>query len=81
MLILNPSKKESKVLLKLMESFFIHNAPLRLGIVFAVTSDTSKTGLNNAGIAMLNAYNYVAEAKNPYSGLSFITDVSTKFIN
>lgn len=61
-----------------MESFYIHIAPLRLGIVFAITPNLSKTGLNDAGIAMLNAFNYVAEAKNPYSGLSFITDVSEK---
>lgn len=59
-----------------MESFYIHSAPLRLGLAFAITDDKTKTGLNDPGIAMLNAFNYVAEAKNPYSGLSFMTDVS-----
>ncbi|KAL0281658.1 UNVERIFIED_CONTAM: hypothetical protein PYX00_002578 [Menopon gallinae] len=74
-LIVDPTKKEAKQLLKFMESFYIHTAPLRLGIVFGVTADTKKNGLNDAGIAILNAFNYISEVKNAYHGLSFITDV------
>lgn len=70
----NPAKKDVFPLVKLIESFYVHTAPLRLGLVFAVNS--SATGLEDAGVALLNAYNYVAEVKDPYQGLSFITDVS-----
>lgn len=75
-LIVDPSKKESKTLLKLAESFYVHTAPLRLGIVFAVPDDNTKTGLDDAAVAALNAFNYVSEVKDAYGGLSFITDVS-----
>lgn len=80
-MIVDPAKKEAKPLLKLMESFYIHTAPLRLGIVFGVTSDVKKNGLNDAGIAILNAFNYISEVKNAYHGLSFITDVRLFFQN
>lgn len=66
-------------LLKLIESFYVHTAPLRLGLVFAVNNTAS--GLEDAGVALLNTYNYIAEVKDPYQGLSFITDVSYKIIS
>lgn len=72
----NPAKKEARPLLKLAESFYVHAAPLRMGLVFAVNPDQSVTGNMDAGVALLNAFNYVSEVKDAYSGLAFITDVS-----
>ncbi|XP_054270383.1 UDP-glucose:glycoprotein glucosyltransferase-like isoform X1 [Macrosteles quadrilineatus] len=69
----DPSKRPVWPLVKLVESFYVHTAPLRLGLVFAVNN--TATGREDAGVALLNAYNYVAEVKNAYEGLSFITDV------
>jgi UDP-glucose:glycoprotein glucosyltransferase len=71
----NPAKKEARPLLKLAESFYVHAAPLRMGLVFAVNPDQSVTGNMDAGVALLNAFNYVSEVKDAYSGLAFITDV------
>ncbi|BES97993.1 udp-glucose glycoprotein [Nesidiocoris tenuis] len=69
----DPSKREVIPLIRLMQSFLIHNAPLRLGLVFAV--DGKKTGLDDSGVALLNAYNYVLENVDSAEALNFITDV------
>ncbi|XP_075236839.1 UDP-glucose-glycoprotein glucosyltransferase isoform X2 [Lycorma delicatula] len=69
----DPSSRKVWPLIKLAESFHIHAAPLRIGLVFAVNS--TATGMNNGGVALLNAFNYIAETKDPFSALSFVTDV------
>lgn len=74
-LIVDPSKKESFDLIKLAESFYIHKAPLRIGFIFAVNPDQTVNGLKDAGVACLNSFNYIAENKNAYEGLSFLTDL------
>ncbi|XP_063224607.1 UDP-glucose:glycoprotein glucosyltransferase isoform X2 [Bacillus rossius redtenbacheri] len=73
--IADPSKKEARPLLKMAESFYVHTAPLRVGVVFALTADETASGLSDPGVALLNAFNYAAEQKDPYGGLSFLTDV------
>ena len=74
-LVVDPVKKEGRSIIKLAESFFIHSAPLRIGIVLAVNSDPKLTGLDDPGVAVLNAFNYVSQRSSAYDGLSFITDL------
>lgn len=74
-LVLDPSKKEAFEVLRMAESFYIHKAPVRIGLVFAVDRDSSKTGFTEAGVAALEAFNYVSQEKSPYEGLSFLTEV------
>ena len=74
-LIVDPSKKESFDLIKLAESFYIHKAPLRIGFIFAVNPDLTVTGQQDAGVACLNSFNYIAENKDAYESLSFLTDL------
>ncbi|XP_077554205.1 UDP-glucose-glycoprotein glucosyltransferase isoform X3 [Haemaphysalis longicornis] len=73
--VVDPSKENAKEILKLCESFYVHRAPLRIGLVFAVNPDMSVTGNKDAGVAMLNAFNFISQNTVPYDGLSFITDV------
>ncbi|XP_039296318.1 UDP-glucose:glycoprotein glucosyltransferase [Nilaparvata lugens] len=70
----DPSQRAVWPLIKMAESFHLHSSPLRIGLVFAVNS-TKGTGLNHAGVALLNAFNYVAETKDSFDALSFVTDV------
>lgn len=73
----DPSLKSSRPLLKLLESFYVHRAPTRIGIVFAVSSEGS--GETDAGVAFLDAFNYITTVKeDAYEALSFITDVYNK---
>ncbi|XP_075538389.1 UDP-glucose-glycoprotein glucosyltransferase isoform X3 [Dermacentor variabilis] len=73
--IVDPSKENAKDILKLAESFYVHRAPLRVGLVFAVNPNMSVTGNEDAGVAMLNAFNFISQNTVPYDGLSFITDI------
>lgn len=77
-LIINPASLEAKPLLKLAESFVVHLAPLRVGIVFAVNDSKDTMGKTDADIAMLCAYNYVAQNKDPEQALGFLTEVYSK---
>ena len=73
-LIIDPSKKETHELLRLSESFYIHKAPLRIGLVFT-TSNTSASGQEDPSVAILNAFNYISQQLAPFDGLSFLTEV------
>ena len=74
----DPAAASTKPLLKLLESFYVHRAPVRIGLLFSVTTDPDMTGENNAGVALANAYNYIATNKDAYDALAFITDVYSK---
>ncbi|XP_065164353.1 UDP-glucose:glycoprotein glucosyltransferase isoform X2 [Atheta coriaria] len=74
-IIIDPLNKETRTLLKLVESFVIHTAPLRVGLVLSASSSSSLTGLEDAGVAMVCAFNYVSQKKDPAAALNFITTV------
>ena len=46
--------------------------------MFSVSTSMDKTGDNDAGVALVNAFNYIATNKEPYDALAFITDVYSK---
>ncbi|KAK7075384.1 hypothetical protein SK128_017887, partial [Halocaridina rubra] len=79
-IIAEPNKALTASLLQLIESFITHNAPVRLGVVLAVTSDQTLRGFDDPGIALLCAFNYVTlhfegrEDAN-YKALQFLTEV------
>lgn len=77
-LIIDPTDSESRGILKLIESFVIHTAPIRVGVVLYVNSSTSLTGLEDAGVAMLCAFNFVSQKKDPTGALTFVRTVMGK---
>lgn len=74
-LVVDPVRKEARGVIRLAESFLIHNAPLRVGLVLAVDPDPKLTGRDDAGVAILDAFNYVAQKTNAVDALSFLTDL------
>ena len=74
----DPSKRSSRGLLKNLEAFYVHRAPTRIGIVFAVNDSPEVSGMDDAGVALLDAFNYISGNKQPYDALAFITDVFAK---
>nr|XP_018911723.1 PREDICTED: UDP-glucose:glycoprotein glucosyltransferase [Bemisia tabaci] len=72
-IICDPADTKSWPLLKLAESFIVHTAPLHVGLLFSVPDKL--TGHENGAVALFNAFNYIAEEKDSYKALSFITDV------
>lgn len=76
--VLDPLQTASKSLLKMAEAFYVHRAPLRIGLAFSATPDSKVNGYADAGVALLRAYDFVSQDKGPGKGLSFITDVYDK---
>ncbi|XP_066475545.1 UDP-glucose:glycoprotein glucosyltransferase 1 isoform X2 [Tiliqua scincoides] len=60
-LILDPSHESTVELLSVAEMFLSNHIPLRIGLVFVVNDSEDVDGLQDAGVALLRAYNYVAE--------------------
>lgn len=77
---MNPVETEHRGIFKLLESFVVHTAPIRVGIVLAVNSSTKLTGLDDAGVALLCSFNYVVQQKNPQAALSFLTSVRAALV-
>ncbi|CAJ0583195.1 unnamed protein product, partial [Mesorhabditis spiculigera] len=58
-IVADPQENESRNLLKISEAFLRHEIPLRIGIVFSVSPDKENSGLTDAGVAVLNFFNFV----------------------
>lgn len=81
MIVADPSKSTTADLIRLVEGFITHTAPVRVGLVMAINSNESLRGYDDAGLAMLCAFNYVAEnmagrEDANYRALQFLIDVS-----
>lgn len=75
-LVIDPTDIKVRGIIKLIESFIVHTAPLRVGLVFKVDPSSSLTGLDNAGVAIQCAFNYVSQMKSPQNAVSFLKNVS-----
>uniref|UniRef100_A0A1B0DJK7 Uncharacterized protein n=1 Tax=Phlebotomus papatasi TaxID=29031 RepID=A0A1B0DJK7_PHLPP len=72
-LVVDPVTSSARGILKLAESFVVHSAPVRLGIVldFQKAEGERDTIYN----AVLRAFNYVTQKKSPREALGFLTDI------
>ncbi|XP_055694605.1 UDP-glucose:glycoprotein glucosyltransferase [Lutzomyia longipalpis] len=70
-LVVDPITPKARGLVKLAESFVLHSAPVRLGLVL----DFQNAQNNAAYDAILRAFNYVTQKKSPRDALSFLTDI------
>lgn len=74
-LIVDPIDSKVRPLFKLIESFVVHVSPIRVGVVFNVNASKSVTGLQDAGVAMLCAFNYVQQSKDALTAFSFLRSI------
>ena len=51
-----------------------------MGLVLVVDQDATD-GMNDPGVAMFRAFNYIRENHTPVKALSFITDVSKEIFD
>ncbi|KAH8301152.1 hypothetical protein KR018_003806 [Drosophila ironensis] len=72
-LVVDALQPNARSVIKLTESFVIHQAPIRLGIVFDAR-DAGKENLEDY-IAITCAFNYVSQKKDARAALSFLTDI------
>ncbi|KAM7357519.1 UDP-glucose-glycoprotein glucosyltransferase [Cochliomyia hominivorax] len=74
-LVVDPLKPSSRSLIKLAESFVVHSAPVRLGLVFDTSKSTEETQEDYRSLVC--AFNYVTQKRDARSALGFLTDVFT----
>lgn len=79
-IVAEPEKATTADLIRLVEGFLTHNAPVRIGIVMSVNPDQTLRGYDDAGVAMLCAFNYVAQNLEGredanYKALQFLVDL------
>ncbi|CAD6189361.1 unnamed protein product [Caenorhabditis auriculariae] len=72
--VVDPTEKESRNLMKIAHSFFRHEVPLRIGIVFAVNADKEVSGLDDAGVALLNIFNYFSIDSSNEEALKIVNE-------
>lgn len=73
-LLVDPILPESRAIVKLVESFVIHTAPVHVGLVFDSRAASAENEADYR--AMLCAINYVTQKKHAKAALGFLTDVS-----
>ncbi|KAK4879085.1 hypothetical protein RN001_007231 [Aquatica leii] len=74
-LVINPVDKEMRGILMLLESLVVHSAPLRVGLVLAANPSLHVNGLEDAGVAVLCAFNYVSQKYEAVSALAFLSSL------
>ncbi|EMP29740.1 UDP-glucose:glycoprotein glucosyltransferase 2 [Chelonia mydas] len=60
-LFIDPVQEHAADFVKQAELFYHHNIPLRIGFVFILNTNEEIDGNEDAGVALLRAFNYVAE--------------------
>uniref|UniRef100_A0A673B0B5 UDP-glucose ceramide glucosyltransferase-like 1 n=1 Tax=Sphaeramia orbicularis TaxID=375764 RepID=A0A673B0B5_9TELE len=75
-IILDPTQENSAELLSVAEMFYSNNIPLRIGLVFVVSDEDDIDGMQDAGVAMVRAYNYICDEVNSQSAFEAIIRVS-----
>lgn len=77
-IVIDPLIPDVRGITKLIESFVVHSAPIRCGVVFDTRNKDAKA--QEAYQALTAAWNYISQQKNPRDALSFLTDVRFLFI-
>nr|XP_020469630.1 UDP-glucose:glycoprotein glucosyltransferase 1 isoform X2 [Monopterus albus] len=60
-IILDPTQHYAAELLSVAEMFYANNIPLRIGLVFVVSNEDDIDGMQDAGVALVRAYNYISD--------------------
>uniref|UniRef100_A0AAY4AMJ7 UDP-glucose ceramide glucosyltransferase-like 1 n=1 Tax=Denticeps clupeoides TaxID=299321 RepID=A0AAY4AMJ7_9TELE len=60
-IIVDPTHEDTAELLSVAEMFYSNNIPLRIGLVFVVNDEDFVDGMQDAGVALLRAFNYIVD--------------------
>lgn len=71
-IILDPTQDNSGDLLNVAEMFYSNNIPLRIGLVFVVSDEDDVDGMQDAGVALVRAYNYMCDEVNSQSAFEAV---------
>ncbi|XP_037379048.1 UDP-glucose:glycoprotein glucosyltransferase 1 isoform X1 [Talpa occidentalis] len=76
--IVDPVHDTTAELINTAEMFLSNHIPLRLGLIFVVNDAEDIDGLQDAGVAVLRAYNYVAQEVDDYHAFQTLTHIYNK---
>ncbi|KAF7667496.1 hypothetical protein LDENG_00056440 [Lucifuga dentata] len=71
-ILLDPTQENSAELLSIAEMFYSNNIPLRIGLVFVVSDEDDINGMQDAGVALVRAYNYICDEVDTQSAFEAV---------
>uniref|UniRef100_H2UQ26 UDP-glucose ceramide glucosyltransferase-like 1 n=1 Tax=Takifugu rubripes TaxID=31033 RepID=H2UQ26_TAKRU len=71
-MILDPVQEYAAELLSVAEMFYTNNIPLRIGLVFVVSDEEDVDGMQDAGVALVRAYNYISNEVDSQSAFDAV---------
>uniref|UniRef100_A0A4W6ECB8 UDP-glucose ceramide glucosyltransferase-like 1 n=1 Tax=Lates calcarifer TaxID=8187 RepID=A0A4W6ECB8_LATCA len=71
-IILDPTQENAAELLSVAEMFYANNIPLRIGLVFVVSDEDDIDGMQDAGVALVRAYNYISDEVDSQSAFEAV---------
>uniref|UniRef100_G3UPU7 Uncharacterized protein n=1 Tax=Meleagris gallopavo TaxID=9103 RepID=G3UPU7_MELGA len=71
-LFVDPVQEDTDDYMKLVELFYHHNVPLRIGFVFILNTEEEIDGNEDAGIALWRTFNYVTEESDNFQATNCI---------
>ncbi|XP_015216779.2 UDP-glucose:glycoprotein glucosyltransferase 1 isoform X1 [Lepisosteus oculatus] len=72
-LLVDPTHESTGELMSVAEMFLSNNIPLRIGLVFVVDDTEDLDGMHNPGVALLRAFNYIAEEEDNQHAFEAVT--------
>uniref|UniRef100_A0A5F9C6B1 UDP-glucose:glycoprotein glucosyltransferase 1 n=1 Tax=Oryctolagus cuniculus TaxID=9986 RepID=A0A5F9C6B1_RABIT len=69
----DPAHETTSELINTAEMFLSNHIPLRIGFIFVVNDSEDVDGMQDAGVAVLRAYNYVAQEVDHYHAFQTLT--------
>ncbi|XP_021551487.1 UDP-glucose:glycoprotein glucosyltransferase 1 [Neomonachus schauinslandi] len=76
--IVDPAHETTAELINTAEMFLSNHIPLRIGLIFVVNDSEDVDGMQDAGVAILRAYNYVAQEVDDYHAFQTLTHIYNK---
>uniref|UniRef100_A0A452TRP9 UDP-glucose ceramide glucosyltransferase-like 1 n=1 Tax=Ursus maritimus TaxID=29073 RepID=A0A452TRP9_URSMA len=73
--IIDPAHETTAELINTAEMFLSNHIPLRIGLIFVVNDSEDVDGMQDAGVAILRAYNYVAQEVDDYHAFQTLIHV------
>ncbi|XP_075426456.1 UDP-glucose:glycoprotein glucosyltransferase 1 isoform X1 [Ascaphus truei] len=77
-LLVDPVHESTSELINVAEMFLSNHMPMRVGLVFVVDNSEDIDGMEDAGVALLRAFNYVADEIDNYHAFQTVISIYNK---
>ncbi|XP_068089370.1 UDP-glucose:glycoprotein glucosyltransferase 1 [Hyperolius riggenbachi] len=77
-LFIDPTQESTSELINLAEMFLSNHMPVRIGLVFVINDADEVDGFEDAGVALLRTFNYVADEEDNYHAFQMVISIYNK---